>query len=233
MRILVVEDETELADAVRQGLEEEHYAADVAYDGEEGLFLTQLNDYDLVILDILLPKKNGLEVLREMRQAKRLAPVLLLTAKDALEDKVQGLDTGADDYLTKPFAFTELLARVRALLRRGVSAEPRLLQVADLTLDLITHRVHRGGREIRLTAKEYEVLEFFMRYPNRVITRTELSEHVWAGDFSSFSNLIDVFIYRLRRKIDKGFARKLLHTVRGGGYTLRNEPSSAENTHAA
>jgi DNA-binding response OmpR family regulator len=233
MRILVVEDETELADSIRQGLKEEHYAVDVAYDGEEGLFLTQLNDYDLVIMDILLPKKNGLEVLGEMRQAKDLMPVLLLTAKDSLQDKVMGLDSGADDYLTKPFGFSELLARVRALLRRGLSAEPRLLQTADLTLDLITHQVRRGGREILLTAKEYEVLEHFMRFPGRVITRTELSEHVWAGDFNSFSNLIDVFIYRLRKKIDKGFSVRLLHTVRGGGYALRHAAFLAENAHGA
>lgn len=231
MRILVVEDERELADFIRQGLEEEHYAVDVAYDGEEGLFLTQLNDYDLIILDILLPKKDGLTMLREMRQEKRLTPVLLLTAKDMLEDKVRGLDFGADDYLTKPFAFAELLARVRALLRRGLHAEPRLLQVADLTLDLITHQVRRGGREIALTGKEYEVLEYFMHHPNRVIRRTELSEHVWAGDFDSFSNLIDVFIYRLRQKIDRDAPVQLLHTIRGVGYRLE-DPIAEESSRA-
>ena len=223
MRILIVEDEPELAGFIRQGLQEEHYAVDVAYDGEEGLFLTQLNEYDLVILDILLPKKDGLTMLGELRRAKRLTPVLLLTAKDSLEDKVRGLDYGADDYLTKPFAFAELLARLRALLRRGAQPEPRLLQVANLSLDLITHRVRRGGRGINLTGKEYEVLEYFMRHPHRVITRTELSEHVWAGDFDSFSNLIDVFIYRLRQKIDKGASVKLLHTIRGVGYVLQDE----------
>lgn len=231
MRILIVEDEPELADFIRQGLTEERYAVDVACDGEEGLILTQLNAYDLVILDILLPKKDGLTVLQELRQAKRLTPVLLLTAKDALEDKVRGLDYGADDYLTKPFAFAELLARVRALLRRGQQAEPRLLQAADLTLDLITHRVERGGRAIPLTAKEYAVLEYFMRHPRQVITRTELSEHVWAGDFDSFSNLIDVFIYRLRQKIDRDAPVKLLQTIRGVGYRLE-DPIAEESSHA-
>lgn len=220
MRILVIEDEVELAGFIQQGLEEEHYAVDVAYDGEEGLFLTRLNDYDLLILDILLPKRDGLALLREMRQDQRLTPVLMLTARDTLEDKVRGLDSGADDYLTKPFAFVELLARVRALLRRGEHAEPRLLQVSDLTLDLITHQVCRGGKEIKLTGKEYEVLEYFMRYPKHIIKRTELSEHVWAGDFDSFSNLIDVFIYRLRQKINTGSSMKLFRTIRGVGYQL-------------
>jgi DNA-binding response OmpR family regulator len=218
MRILVVEDQPDLAGFIRQGLTEEHYAVDVAPDGEEALFLTQLNSYDLVILDILLPKKDGLTVLREMRQAGRLTPVLLVTAKDALHDKIQGLDSGADDYLTKPFAFAELVARVRALLRRGVQAEPRLLRVADITLDLVTHQVWCNGQELQLTGKEYEVLEYFMRHPNRVITRTELSEHVWAGDFESFSNLIDVFIYRLRRKLGS----QLFRTIRGVGYQLQD-----------
>lgn len=222
MRILVVEDQPELAGFIRQGLTEEHYAVDVAYDGEEALFLTQLNSYDLIILDILLPKKDGLTMLQEMRQAGRSTPVLLLTAKDALHEKVHGLDSGADDYLTKPFAFAELLARVRALLRRGNQTPPRLLHVADLTLDLVTHQVWRNGQEIELTGKEYEVLEYFMRHPNRVITRTELSEHVWAGDFDSFSNLIDVFIYRLRRKIDRNSPVKLFRTIRGVGYQLQD-----------
>ncbi len=222
MRILVVEDQPELAGFIRQGLTEEHYAVDVAYDGEEALFLTHLHPYDLIILDILLPKKDGLTMLRELRQAGRLTPVLLLTAKDALQEKVHGLDSGADDYLTKPFAFAELLARVRALLRRGSQAQPRLVRVADLTLDLVTHQVQRNGKEIELTGKEYEVLEYFMRHPNRVITRTQLSEHVWAGDFDSFSNLIDVFIYRLRRKIDRDSPVKLFRTIRGVGYQLQD-----------
>lgn len=226
MRILIVEDQPELADLIRQGLEEEHYAVDVAHDGEEGLFLTKLNEYDLVILDILLPKRDGFSVLREMRQAKRLTPVLMLTAKDALEDKVRGLDYGADDYLTKPFAYAELLARVRALLRRGLHAEPRLLQVADLRLDLFTHKAYRGEKEIKLTSKEYEVLAYFMRYPNRVIKRTELVEHIWVDDSEKISNLIDVFIYRLRKKINKGFELELLQTRRGFGYILQ-EPDSA------
>ena len=226
MRILIVEDQSELADLIRQGLQEEHYAVDVAPDGEEGLFLTRLNEYDLVILDILLPKKDGLTVLREMRQAKRLTPVLMLTAKDALEDKIQGLDYGADDYLTKPFAYAELLARVRALLRRGLHAEPRLLQVADLRLDLFTHKAYRGESEIKLTSKEYEVLSYLMRHPNRVIRRTELVEHIWADDSEKISNLIDVFIYRLRKKINKGAEVELLQTRRGFGYILQDPNST-------
>ncbi len=228
MRILIVEDEPELADAIRQGLTEEHYAVDVALDGEEGLFLTRLNAYDLIILDILLPKKDGLTLLREVRAAKRLTPVLMLTAKDALEDKVRGLESGADDYLTKPFAFAELLARVRALVRRGRHAAPRLLQMADLTLDLFTHQVYRSKKEIKLTAREYEVLAYFMRHPNRVISRTELVEHLWAGDSDSFSNLIDVFIYRLRKKIHQGGDGELLHTKRGSGYILQATPHEHE-----
>ncbi len=230
MRILIIEDHPELADLIRQGLAEEHYAVDVAFDGEEGLFLTRLNEYDLVILDVLLPKKDGFSVLREIRQAKRLTPVLMLTAKDALEDKVQGLDYGADDYLTKPFAYAELLARVRALLRRGLHAEPRLLQMADLRLDLFTHKAYRGEKEMKLTSKEYDVLAYFMRHPNRVIRRVELVEHIWVDDSEKMSNLIDVFIYRLRKKINKGFTLELLQTRRGFGYILQDPDSKAPET---
>ena len=222
MRVLVVEDEPELAEVLRQGLQEAHYAVDVAPDGEEGLFQAQTHTYDLIILDILLPKLDGLRVLRELRAGACLTPILLLTAKDEMSDKVQGLDLGADDYLTKPFGFAELLARIRALLRRGKDVPLRLLQVGDLTVDLFTHRVARGAESITLTAKEYEVLEYLARNADRVVTRTELSEHVWAGDFDSFSNIIDVFLYRLRQKVDQGHALKLLHTMRGAGYMLKS-----------
>ena len=222
MRILVVEDEPELAEVLKQGLREERYAVDVAADGEEGLFQAQAHAFDLIILDILLPKLDGLRVLRHLRAGGSSTPVLLLTAKDELSDKVQGLDLGADDYLTKPFSFSELLARIRALLRRGRDVPLRLLHVGDLTVDLFEHLVTRNGQELQLTAREYEVLEYLARNADRVVTRTELSEHVWAGDFDSFSNVIDVFLYRLRQKVDQGHAHKLLHTARGAGYVLKS-----------
>lgn len=222
MRILVVEDEPELAEVLKQGLKEERYAVDVAADGEDGLFQAQTHAFDLIILDILLPKLDGLRVLRHLRAGGSSTPVLLLTAKDELSDKVQGLDLGADDYLTKPFGFSELLARIRALLRRGRDVPLRLLHVGDLTVDLFEHFVTRNGQELQLTAREYEVLEYLARNADRVVTRTELSEHVWAGDFDSFSNVIDVFLYRLRQKVDQGHAHKLLHTVRGAGYVLKS-----------
>lgn len=222
MRVLVVEDEPELAEVLKQGLKEEHYAVDVAADGEHGLFQAQTYPYDLIILDILLPRLDGLSLLKALRAGGNAVPILLLTAKDELSDKVQGLDLGADDYLTKPFGFSELLARVRALLRRGKGPPLRVLHVGDLTVDLFAHRVTRNGQEIELTAKEYEVLAYLARHADRVVTRTELSEHVWAGDFDSFSNVIDVFVYRLRQKVDQGRASKLLHTVRGAGYILKS-----------
>jgi len=222
LRILLVEDEIDLASSIRQGLEEEEYSVDVADNGEDGLFLAHINDYDLLILDLLLPKIDGLTITRTIRKERRLTPILMLTAKDALEDKILGLDTGADDYLTKPFAFSELLARIRALLRRGVTPEPSRLQVADLVVDVISHRVMRDGCEIELTSTEYRILEYFVRHPGKVISRTELSEHVWAGDLDRFSNVINVYIYRLRERIDRGFQVKLLHTLRGAGYLLGN-----------
>jgi heavy metal response regulator len=221
MRILVVEDDRKVASFIRKGLMEEGYAVDVAPDGETGLAMGLDRPHDVIVLDVMLPGKSGVQVVRELRQAKVTAPVLLLTARDAVEDKVQGLDAGADDYLTKPFAFAELLARVRALLRRGVSAQAPLIQVADLTLDPARRTVKRSGELIALTNREFALLEYFMRNPGRVLTRTMITEHVWDYSFDSATNVIDVYVNYLRRKIDAGRERKLIHTVRGVGYVLK------------
>ncbi len=224
MRILVVEDEEKVASFIRKGLEEERYAVDVALDGEEGLELALINPYDLVILDLMLPKLDGFRVLEKLREEEVSTPVLVLTAKDNLSDKVRGLDVGADDYLTKPFAFAELLARVRALLRRGKPQRSPVLKVADLALDPAARRVTRAGQTIELTAKEYALLEYFMRHAGQVLTRTMISEHVWDQSFDSYTNVIDVYVNYLRKKVDQGFEPKLIHTIRGVGYTLREEP---------
>jgi len=224
MRILVVEDEKKVAGFLAQGLEAEHYAVEIARDGEEALGRVASSEFDLVILDIMLPKRDGLAVLREIRARGLDVPVLLLTARDAVSDKVSGLDLGADDYLTKPFAFVELLARVRALLRRGAPATPEL-HLADLSLNPATRQVTRAGRRIDLTAKEYALLEFFLRQPGRVLSRPLIAQHVWGVDFDTFTNVIDVYVNYLRRKIDADFESKLLHTVRGVGYVLK-EPES-------
>ncbi len=222
MRLLVVEDEHRLAEVLRQGLTEQGYAVDLAYDGETGLGLAELEPYDLLILDVMLPGLDGLALCRRLRALGRHMPILLLTARDAVDDRVAGLDSGADDYLSKPFAFRELLARVRALLRReGRSREP-VLRVDDLTLDPATHEVRRGGRAVELTSKEYAVLEYLLHHPNRVLTRTQIAEHVWDYDFVAMSNVIDVYIRSLRRKLDDDGATRLLHTVRGTGYQLRS-----------
>ncbi|MEI8191836.1 MAG: response regulator transcription factor [candidate division NC10 bacterium] len=221
MRILLVEDDKKVASFIRKGLEEEGYAVDVAADGEAGLFMGLDRLHDLIILDVMLPKKPGFQVLRELRQAKVATPVLMLTARDTIEDKVQGLDAGADDYLTKPFVFAELLARVRALLRRRAEARSPRLQVADLVLDPATRSVTRGGQPITLTNREFALLEYLMRNAGRVLTRTAITEHVWDYDFDSGTNVIDVYVNYLRKKIDAGYGPKLLHTVRGAGYVLR------------
>jgi heavy metal response regulator len=223
MRILVVEDEEKVASFIRKGLVEERYAVDVALDGEEGLTMAQINPYDLVVLDLMLPKLDGFRVLQRMRSDGVDTPVLVLTARDGIGDKVRGLDMGADDYLTKPFAFSELLARVRALLRRGKPQRAPLLNVADLSLDPASRRVTRGGKLIDLTAKEYALLEYLMRHPGQVLTRTMISEHVWDQSFDSYTNVIDVYVNYLRKKIDQGFEPKLIHTIRGVGYVLREE----------
>ena len=221
MRILLVEDDARVAGFVRRGLREEQFAVDHAADGENAVFLAQTNEYDLVILDLLLPKRDGMEVLKKIREEKIDVPVLILTAKDKQTDKVAGLNAGADDYLPKPFGFEELLARVRALLRRRGNITPTALSAGDLEFDTLRRQVKRSGKEIELTNKEYELLEYFLRHPNQIVTRTMLSEHVWEKDFDTFSNVIDVHIARLRRKIDDDFPVKLLHTFRGKGYILQ------------
>ena len=221
MRILVVDDDRRLCGIIKRGLLEEAYAVDVAYDGEEGEALAEINPYDLIILDIMMPRKGGLEVCEALRSKRVNMPILMLTAKDAIEDRVRGLDAGADDYLVKPFGFNELLARVRALLRRESITKSPQLQVGDLVLNSLTREVWRGQRAVELTSKEYVILEYFMRHPNVVITRTMLEEHAWDYDFDSLSNLIDVYIRRLRRKIDDTETGSLIQTVRGAGYRLR------------
>ena len=223
MKILVVEDEKKVAKFLKQGLEEEHYAVDVAPDGQQGEYLASTETYDLIILDILLPKKDGIALLKDIRLKRIITPVLMLTAKSSVDERVEGLDGGADDYLTKPFAFSELLARVRALLRRGASEKSIVLKFADLHLDTVAHKAKRGEKVIELTGKEYALLEYFMRNVNRVLTRTIISEHIWNYNFDTGTNIVDVYINHLRSKIDDGFDRKLLHTIRGVGYVLKDD----------
>ena len=223
MRVLVVEDERKVAQFIKKGLEEEGYAVDLAFDGEEGLTMALDRVHDLVVLDISLPKMDGLRVLKKLRGEKVPTPVLLLTVRATIEDKVLGLDSGADDYLTKPFAFQELLARIRALLRRKAEAGPPLLRFADLVLDPARRLVTRGEEKIELTTKEFSLLEYFLRNPGRVLTRATISEHVWDYDFDTESNVIDVYVNYLRRKVDSGREKKLIHTVRGAGYVLKEE----------
>ena len=220
MRILVVEDEWRIAAFIKRGLEEERYAVDVARDGEEALDWAAVVDYDLILLDVLLPKRDGIEVCRVLRSQGSQVPILMLTARDAVEDRIRGLDSGADDYLVKPFAFQELLARIRALWRRSGDVKTTRLQVGDLVLDTIAHRADRDGKIIELTAREYALLEFLMRHPGQVLSRTRIAEHVWNYDFYSTSNVVDVYIRYLRRKVDKGFDEKLIKTVRGVGYKI-------------
>ncbi|MFP5264185.1 MAG: response regulator [Blastocatellia bacterium] len=221
MRVLVIEDEIKMAAFIRRGLEEENIAVDVAADGEEGLFRARAGSYDLIILDITLPLLDGLEVCSRLRQDRVTTPILLLTARDSVEMKVRGLDSGADDYLTKPFAFAELLARMRALRRRDRAEISMRLQVDDLVLDPLTRRVTRANRPIQLTSKEFALLECFMSHPDQVLSRTILAEKVWDETFDAFTNVIDVYINYLRNKIDRDFSPKLIHTVRGAGYVLR------------
>ena len=221
MRILVIEDEKKVASFIKKGLEEEHYAVDTAYDGETGLYMADINEYDLIVLDLMIPKIDGLEVLQKIRSNKNNVPILVLTAKDTVEDIVKGLDSGCDDYLTKPFNFTVFLARIRALLRREKIEKEPLLKLADLTLSPVTHKVMRGEKEIELTSKEYALLEYFMRNPDKVLTRTMISEHVWDYHFDSLTNVIDVYVNYLRRKIDKDFEPRLIHTIRGVGYIMK------------
>ncbi len=223
MKILVIEDEKKVANFLQKGLKEEQYVVDVAYDGPEGEHLAKTNDYDLILLDIMLPGKDGIEILKTLRQCQVNVPVIMLTAKEMVEDKIKGFNAGCDDYISKPFSFEELLVRIRAVLRRGSGALSNVITFADLTLDLISHKVIRAGREIELTAKEYTLLEYLVRNPNRVLTRTMIAEHVWDYNYDSFTNVIDVYINYLRNKVDRGFPTKLIHTVRGVGYVLKEE----------
>ena len=219
MRVLIIEDEKKVASFIAKGLQEEGYAVDVLHDGESGALQAVSVDYDLVVLDLMLPKLSGLQVLKAIRREKAKMPVLVLTAKGELEDRVSGLDAGADDYLVKPFAFAELSARVRAVLRRG-SREVTKLCVTDLEMDTATRTVKRAGQPIDLKLKEYALLEFLMRNANRPVTRTMITEHVWDIHFDSVSNVVDVHINSLRNKIDRGFSFPLIHTIRGVGYML-------------
>lgn len=223
MRVLIVEDERKISAYVKRGLEESGYAVDAVYTGKEALDWKEAAPYDVIILDILIPEIDGLTVCRELRQRGDRTPILMLTARDTVDDRVAGLDAGADDYLVKPFAMKELLARLRALTRRA-SDQPKspVLQFADLEMDTRTHLVQRGERRIELAAKEYAVLECLLREPERVLTRTQIAEHVWNYDTFNQSNVVDVYIRNLRRKIDDPFDRKLIHTVRGAGYRLSN-----------
>ncbi|MBT1071239.1 response regulator transcription factor [Pelotalea chapellei] len=221
MKILVVEDEKKVAGFIKRGLEEDQYEVMVTYDGAEGLKQALAGDFSLVILDVMLPKKDGLAVVKELREAGKHIPVLMLTARGTTDDIVSGLDAGSDDYLTKPFAFAELTARVRALLRRGEQDRGAEIHFADLRLDPVSHKVWRGDKEIDLTAKEYGLLEYLVRNPNTVLSRAMIAEHVWDYAFDSFTNIIDVYVNYLRKKVDKDYPTKLIHTVRGQGYILR------------
>jgi DNA-binding response OmpR family regulator len=220
MRILLIEDNRRLNTSLKMSLIDDGYAVDPAYDGEEGQELAEMTQYDAIILDIMLPKKDGLEVCRELRKQRINTPIIMLTAKDTVEDRVQGLDSGADDYLIKPFAFQELRARLRALLRREATDKTGTLTIADLVLDPAAHTVERGGNPIDLTAKEFALLEYFMRNPNRLVTRQMAETHIWSYDFDGTSNVVDVYVRRLRRKLDDPFDFKLLETLRGAGYRL-------------
>jgi len=221
MKILVVEDEKKVASFLKKGLEQEYYTVDVAHEGRAGLDLSLTEDYDMIILDIMLPLMDGITVLKEIRNAKLDVPVLMLTAKDSTENKVEGLDSGADDYLAKPFALEELLARVRALIRRKEKVKNLILSAEDLTLDTQTHKVKRGENEINLTPKEYSILEYLLRNKNHVVSRMKLTEHVYEYQFDPDTNVIDVYINKLRNKIDKDSEQRILHTIRGIGYMIK------------
>lgn len=224
MRVLLVEDDKRIAGFVAKGLRENAYAVDTSANGEDALYQISINAYDVIILDVMLPIKDGFTVCREFRKigASANTPILMLTARDAVEDRIQGLDSGADDYLVKPFEFGELLARLRALLRRSADVRPPKIDVANLAIDTAAQRVWRGGREIFLTTKEYALLEYLAREKGKVVGRAEIAEHVWDENFDAFSNLIDVYIKRLRTKIDEGFDKPLIHTKRGAGYILES-----------
>ncbi len=225
MRILIAEDEKDLNHLLKKRLENQKYTVDACFDGEEALDYLAAADYDAVILDIMMPKKNGLQVLQHIRNRKKNTPVLLLTARDSVEDRVAGLDAGADDYLIKPFAFEELLARIRVMLRKNSSAETKtnVVKIADLTVDLNTQKVYRGDKEISLSSREFSILRYLCMNKGIVLSRDKIEEHIWNYDYAGGSNVVDVYIRYLRKKIDEGFSPKLIHTVRGAGYVLREE----------
>lgn len=227
MRLLVVEDHGRMAELIDRGLREEGYAVDVVGTGEDGVWMATENEYDAILLDVMLPGVDGFETCRRIRGTGRWAPILMLTARDAVEDRVRGLDVGADDYLTKPFSFNELLARVRALVRRGAAERPPVLTAGDLSLDPAAHSVRRGDTRIDLTAKEFALLEYFMRHRGEVLSRSALIEHVWDFAFEGDSNVVDVYVRYLREKIDRPFGRSSIETVRGSGYRLRQELGDA------
>ena len=222
MRVLVVEDEVKMARAIRRGLEQEGYAVDLAASGDDGCHMGTEIDYDAIVLDVLLPGMGGFEVCRRLRAAGRWAPVLMLTARDGVADRVEGLDAGADDYMVKPFAFGELLARLRALVRRGSGERPAVLVAGDLRLDPAGHTVERAGRQVALSAREFALLEFLMRNQGQVLSRTRILEHVWDFNYDGLSNVVDVYVGYLRRKLEQPFGRPLIRTVRGVGYALES-----------
>lgn len=232
MTILVVEDEVKITRFIKKGLEMEHYTVEVAYDGKEALEKAEINTYDLIILDIMLPKMDGIEVCKKLRDNKVETPIIMLTARDTVEDRIKGLDVGADDYLVKPFSFGELVARIRALLRREKTVKTTRLQVGDLILDPATHEVFRGNKEIQLSSKEYRLLDYMMRRPGHVCTRTMIGEHIWGYNFTDDSNVIDVYISYLRKKIDSGFKNRLIHTVRDVGYKIQDKSQKINNLSA-
>lgn len=223
MRVLIVEDEKDLAAIIKQGLEEEGYIVDVAHDGEEGLYMAENYPLDAIVLDIMLPKMDGLAVLSKLRTKGIATPVLLLTARDATLDKIKGLDTGADDYLTKPFDFTELMARLRSLMRRKGMVKEAVIRIGDLEINTASRVVLRGGHQVQLSAREYALLEYLAYNKDKVVTRTDIVEHIYSEDSEMDSNVVDVYINYIRNKLDKGFDTKLIHTVRGSGYILRKE----------
>ncbi len=223
MRILVVEDEKKLADFIRRALKEDGHAVDVSHDGDEGGDMARTGDYDAIVLDLQLPRRDGLSILRDLRAQKKNVPVLILTARDGPRERVRGLDEGADDYVTKPFLLDELRARVRAVLRRGASGSPALLQFQDLSMNLVNRKVARGRRSVALTPRQFSLLEYFLRNPERVLTRTSIAEHVWDMNFEWRSNVVDVVVNKLRRKVDAPGEPPLIHTVRGAGYVLQEE----------
>ena len=233
MRVLVVEDEAKMASFIKRGLEEEGAAVDISADGQDGLYRASTGSYDLIVLDITLPLMDGLDVCRKLRESRVSTPILLLTARDSVDMKVRGLDSGADDYLTKPFAFAEMLARIRALRRRDRVEVDLRLQVGDLVLDPLTRRVTRANQPITLTSKEFALLECFMRHADQVLSRTVLSENVWDETFDSFTNVIDVYVNYLRNKVDRNFSPKLIHTVRGAGYVMRRPETPSESREQA